>query len=164
MKLLKLIAMISALLFGALLVAPAAHAAYPTSPNIYVFGDESSCLGNCSWYPGEFDLYSSNGRDHLGFGRSGNFAGYDSAGVMWFQSNTVSTGRELRLQTDGNVVIYDAGPNGDFLGQRALWASGTETNVDFHLWRLTMGGDGHFSIWRMHNGAWERVASFGNGA
>jgi len=161
----KLLALLAGLLLLAgLASAPPAAATYPTSPTMYVFGSNSSCNGNCSFYPGEFDLYSVNGRDHLGFGRSGNFAGYDSAGVMWFQSATASTGKELRLQTDGNIVIYDDGPQHDFLGQRALWASNTNTG-HFYWYRITMGGDGHWSLWGGYSTTnWLRLASFGNGA
>lgn len=175
-RLLRLVAVLAGLLLAVTLAAAPAAAAYPTSPNAVIYGDQSAYQGNAVFYRGEFDLYSANGRDHLGFGMSGNFAGYDSAGVMWFQSGTASRGAELRLQTDGNVVVYDSGnPPGTYLNQRPLWASGTYESttygtVNYHLYRVTMGGDGHFSVWHKlvldttGRWTWVRWASFGNGA
>jgi hypothetical protein len=160
----KLLAVLAGLLLVAgLASAPPAAATYPTSPTMYVFGSNSSCNGNCSFYPGEFTLYSSNGRDKLAFGLSGNFAGYDSAGRQWFQSGTAGTGHELRLQTDGNIVVYDDGPQHDFIGQQALWAAGV--HCCFHWYRITTGGDGHWSLWGGYSTTnWLRLDSYGNGA
>lgn len=164
MKSIKIVLALFATLAAAFIFnATPAQATYPTSPNQIVFGSNSAYGGNASFYPGEFDLYSANGRDHLGFGMSGNFAGYDSAGRQWFSANTTGTGAELRLQTDGNVVVYDSGhPAGTFISQQPLWASGIYGH--FYWWRITMGGDGHWSLWGGYSTTnWLRVASFGNG-
>jgi hypothetical protein len=149
-----------------LLTSNPAMASYPTSPNIYYFGTDY-CSGwenqACTMYPlSGWILYSSNGRDRLGFGGSGNFAGYiNGTSTQWFSTNTAGQTPTLDFQSDCNVVMYtQTSP------QRVLWASDSSVGQSVHKCRLTMGGDGHFSIWDYYPNTlgWVRIISWGNGA
>lgn len=164
MKLLKLMAAFGALLMAALLLSPAAAATYPADPNIVYFGD-AYCAGNCYYAPGQLMMYSSNNRDRLAFGGSGNFAGYhNGTTTAWFNANTAGVGFDLAMQDDCNVVVYDSGWN-------ARWSSNSNVGQHVGRCRLTMGGDGHFSVWDYYDPAtcgcslgWVRIITWGNGA
>lgn len=111
---------------------------------------------------GGFFLTSSNGRDALAFQSDGNLVGrVRSTGAVWYQSYTGGyQGYELWEQSDGNIVIYRFG--GDQIHGAAVWATNTCCRSDLE-YRITMGGDGHFSVWYNSSGTWVRWKSFGSG-
>ena len=115
----------------------------------------------CGYYKGvhTFMLYSSNGRDALAFQSDGNLVGrVRSTGTVWFQSYTHNTGYVLRLQDDCNVVVYDVDET------RALWAAGSQLGQSVRQCRITLGGDGRFSIWEYAGSyGWSRIRSWGDG-
>jgi hypothetical protein len=164
---LRIMAVIAVAFIAAFFSSAPAMANYPTNPNVYYFGTDycTDFTGNqtCVMYPGSgWLLYSSNNRDRLGFGLSGNFAGYDNGNsAQWFSSNTACDGCDtLEFQRDCNVVIYRQSD------RKVLWAAGSQEGQTIRRCRLTMGGDGHFSIWDwdpFYN-IWYRIVSWGNGA
>lgn len=155
---------ITGMLMALLVNASPAHAAYPTSPSIVYFGDDYCAAqgnnGSCVWGTQGvlFVAYSSNGRDKLSFGASGNFAGYDSAGRNWFTAGTTGVGTQLELQHDCNVVVYDS-------AHRARWSAGSQVGQAMKQCRLTMSGSGQFSVWEYTSSiGWSRIRTWGNGA
>lgn len=107
-----------------------------------------------------FHLYSSNGRDVLGFQSDGNWVGrVRSTGAVWFETNTkYNYNGWLVFDPDCNIVVLDS------TGGYVKWSAGVSV-AGAKRCRLTLGGDGRFSIWSYNEyyGTWVRVKSFGTG-
>lgn len=68
-------------------------------------------------FPGQ-QAWSSDGRYHLDFQQDGNLVLYNNAGgVLWATETNGAPVSELRMQPDGNLVMYGGGS--------VIWASNT---------------------------------------
>ncbi|AZZ55519.1 hypothetical protein C5E08_06185 [Rathayibacter iranicus] len=83
----------------------------------------------------------------------GNFVAHDANRSPYCASNTRSSGRQLHLQGDGNIVVY--GP-----GDRALWSSGTNGHSGEEF-KVVMQDDSNFVLYSMSGGQHALWSSMG---
>lgn len=178
------VAIVGVLLMLGFNLSPADATTYPTTPNTYYYGDHYCDSGatppldnhlwdSCYIAPG-WRIWSSNGRDRLAFGTNGDLAGLvNSTGDVWWHTGTETNpdphyrGSAIWASDSCNLSMDGATyPDGSGHG---LWQAGlpsinpaTGKMAIYYGCRITMGGDGHWSLWSQltADSPWVRVKSY----
>jgi hypothetical protein len=112
----------------------------------------SNILGPSETLSSNQSLLSKHNNYELRMQGDGNLVLYQSGQARW-SSGTQSAGARLVMQDDGNMVIYSA-------GNQAIWESDThhQASRGVNRWFLSLQDDGNLVLYEYGPVAWDRIS------